>query len=159
MNHGSSSRTRKLPVLVLLPYEPLHGRVHLVDVHRDWWFCILRVEVPIRDGIAIALHILRARLDALFFNWPSKKPTSTCSLDQISMLNDFTFDTCVPSFRWRAAHRMHKNIPSYPHAVLSAPHRFGSNPELRIKPIECRCRCVEEAGPSMNFKTPRAVAV
>ena len=39
--------------------------------------------------------------------------TSTCSFDQLSILNDLTFDICVPSLRCRAAHRMHRKIPSY----------------------------------------------
>jgi hypothetical protein len=29
------------------------------------------------------------------------------------MLSDLTLEMCVPSFRWRAAHRMHRKIPSY----------------------------------------------
>lgn len=37
--------------------------------------------------------------------------TSTCSLDQVSMLSDLTFEMCVPIFRWMAAHRMQRNIP------------------------------------------------
>lgn len=43
----------------------------------------------------------------------STGPTSTCSFDQLSMLKDFTFEICVPNFRWIAAHRMHRNTPSY----------------------------------------------
>ena len=39
--------------------------------------------------------------------------TSTCSLDQLSMLNDLTFDMCVPSLRWSEAHRIHRNMPSW----------------------------------------------
>lgn len=43
----------------------------------------------------------------------SGRPTSTCSFDQLSMLNDFTLDMCVPSFRCMVAHRMHKKMPNY----------------------------------------------
>ena len=38
--------------------------------------------------------------------------TSTCSLDQLSMLKDLTLDTCVPNLRWIAAHRMQRKTPS-----------------------------------------------
>lgn len=38
--------------------------------------------------------------------------TSTCSLDQLSMLRDLTLEMCVPSLRWMAAHRMHKKTPN-----------------------------------------------
>lgn len=41
------------------------------------------------------------------------KRTSTCSLDQLSMLSDFTLDMWVPSLRWMVAHRMHRKMPSY----------------------------------------------
>src|SRR5947208_7251886 len=39
--------------------------------------------------------------------------TSTCSDDHVSMLSDLTFDMCVPSLRWREAHRMQRKTPSY----------------------------------------------
>ena len=39
--------------------------------------------------------------------------TSTCALSHLSMLSDLTFEMCVPSLRWMAAHRMHRNMPSY----------------------------------------------
>lgn len=29
------------------------------------------------------------------------------------MLNDLTLDICVPSFRWMAAHRIHRKIPRF----------------------------------------------
>lgn len=41
------------------------------------------------------------------------EPTSTCSLVQLSMLSDLTLLMCVPSFRWIAAQRMHRNMPNY----------------------------------------------
>ena len=43
--------------------------------------------------------------------FPTLRMFSTWSLDQLSMLSDLTFDTCVPSFRCRAAHRMHRKTP------------------------------------------------
>ena len=38
--------------------------------------------------------------------------TSTCSVVQLSILNDLTFEICVPSLRCSEAHRIHKKIPS-----------------------------------------------
>lgn len=38
--------------------------------------------------------------------------TSTCSLDQLSMLNDLTLEIWVPSLRWIVAHRIHRKIPN-----------------------------------------------
>jgi hypothetical protein len=37
---------------------------------------------------------------------------STCSLDQLSMLNDLTLEIWVPNLRWIAAHRMHRKMPN-----------------------------------------------
>ena len=38
---------------------------------------------------------------------------STCSADHWSILKLLTFETCVPSLRCRAAHRMHKKMPRF----------------------------------------------
>lgn len=46
--------------------------------------------------------------------------TSTCSLDQLSMLSDFTLDTWVPNLRWMVAHRIHKKTPSYSTLFVSS---------------------------------------
>lgn len=50
---------------------------------------------------------------------PLNGHTSTCSFDQLSMLNDLTLDTCVPSFRCMVAHRMHKKMPNYRALIVS----------------------------------------
>jgi hypothetical protein len=38
--------------------------------------------------------------------------TSTWALSHLSILSDLTFEICVPSLRWRAAHRMQRKIPN-----------------------------------------------
>ena len=44
--------------IILLPYKPPHGRVHLVHIDRNGGFNIPRVVQFIGNGIAISFHIL-----------------------------------------------------------------------------------------------------
>lgn len=48
--------------------------------------------------------------------------TSTCSLDQLSILRDLTLEMCVPSLRCIAAHRMQRNTPSCAHRTSVSVH-------------------------------------
>lgn len=52
--------------------------------------------------------------------------TSTCSLDQLSMLNDLTFEMWVPNLRWIAAHRMQRKMPNC--RIVQSARALGSVP-------------------------------
>lgn len=104
-------------LVVFLPYESFQYSINFINIKGDRWFRILRIECTIGVNVAIALHALFScqrgcsiRILLIL--------TSTCSFDQLSMLNDLTLDIWVPSFRWREAHRMHKNIPSYSGSIM-----------------------------------------
>ena len=51
--------------------------------------------------------------------------TSTCSLDQLSMVKDLTLEMWVPSFRWIVAHGMQRKTPSCCACKLSYRQRIG----------------------------------
>lgn len=114
-------RASERAFLVLLPNEPLHRRVGFVDVKRHRRFDILRVVYFIRCHVSSALHILLSSQQWIpsLEPAPSRDHTSTCSVDQESMLSDLTLLMCVPIFRCRAAHRMHTKMPSYSRCSVS----------------------------------------
>jgi hypothetical protein len=97
---------------ILFSYKPLHCRISLICVHRYRGPRVIGVVDSIRSNIADALHMLECLSDT-DGDSTRMKPTSTCSLDHESILNDLTFVICVPIFRCKAAHRIHRNIPNY----------------------------------------------
>lgn len=71
-------------MLVFLPNEPLHARIGLVDICRDWWFDILGVVDLVHDGISVRFHALFP-LAAFFFMYLIREshshqpdPTTNC---------------------------------------------------------------------------------
>jgi len=114
-------------LIVFLSYKSLQHSVHFIDVQRNWRLGILRVESPIGIGITIVLHTLARTLTNLYGTIDNIL-TSTCSLVQLSILNDLTLEICVPSFRWREAHLIQRKIPS------CKPDRYWAawTPDLKI---------------------------
>lgn len=62
---------------------------------------------------------------------------STCSVLQLSIDSDLTFDTCVPSFLCSAAHRIHKKMPKF---QLAHPGFFAAQSAQRSLPGTERSR-------------------
>ena len=59
------------------------------------------------------------------------------------MLSDLTFDMCVPSLRWREAHRMQRKTPSYKSFV---------NIFLFRRLSHCQPGCVGEDASALTFQ-------
>lgn len=129
---GLSSTELELPVFDLVP-----GRESFMNT-RCSYFCRMYLSIALSTsstsiGIcALTLRGLYVLLDSalpmrfMFYEWSVAKitmelgrPTSTWALSHLSILNDLTLDMCVPSLRWRAAHRMHKKIPSCNNVIQS----------------------------------------
>lgn len=132
-------------ILVFLADEAFHARVGLVDIGGDGRLDVLRVVDLVHDGVAVRSHTLSSLISLL--NRPDRSEwlTSTCSAVQLSILNDLTLEIWVPSFRWRAAHRMQRKAPSCHRQLLfgtsngeiqvSSSNVHSSLPSLKRKPL------------------------
>lgn len=100
---------------VLGSYVPFHRRVGFLGVDRNRRLLVVRVVEFVRSDVANFFHVLPSTSTTnsrWYFRRSVLEITSTCSLDQPSMVSDLTLDMCVPSLRWTDAHRMHKNMPN-----------------------------------------------
>lgn len=88
-------------VFVFLADESLHCGVGFVDVDGDVGFDVAWVVLFVDDCVSPFLHVLYGQISVrpamhlltrLFL-------TSTCSVVQLSIVNDLTFEICVPIFR------------------------------------------------------------
>lgn len=105
---GRSSAELVLPVFCLVP-----GRDSPLKALCSYFCRMKRSSAPSTSSTSIGmfgftLFGLYIRLEATF---PTRFMLSTWSLLQLSMLNDLTFDICVPSLRCSVAHRMQRKMP------------------------------------------------
>ena len=117
-------------VHVFLTDESLHGAVDLVSINRYGRLFVLGVVCLVGYYVADLSHVLgRVRIGAAR---KSGNLTSTCSLDQLSMLKDLTLEMWVPNLRWIAAQRMQRKMPNCSRQSVSA--NFDSEPGKAYTP-------------------------
>jgi hypothetical protein len=123
---GRSSTELVLPVFCLVP-----GLESVLKTRCSYFCRMYRSIAPSTSSTSIGieglmLRGLYVRFDSelpmrfIFYNHltvkinheENRRLTSMCSLLQLSMLNDLTFEMCVPSLRCNAAHRIQRNMPN-----------------------------------------------
>jgi hypothetical protein len=107
-----------------------------------WIVCLVRL------GITNALHVLSVSTLSQTCS-DNTTLTSTCALSHLSMLNDLTFEMCVPSLRCKAAQRMHKNMPSYSCVSVGLDIRNNSECQETVSRLSAGRRTLQLAHPTV----------